>query len=113
MSEQPEVLVKFKVPDPEPEVYPYSCIKENGRPVILIRATNALAINSPKAKQLATKAQAHVPGYQNSGMEQLGGAYCIDTQSGEFLQNPPHVKEGEPLPAVMRYERKFRLNPTL
>jgi hypothetical protein len=113
MSEQPEVIIKFKVPDPEPEMYPVSCIREQGRPVLIVRATNALAINSPRAKQIASKSQAHVPGYQNNGIEPLGGAYCVDAESGEFLQNPPQVKEGSTLPATLRYERKFRLNPSL
>ena len=113
MSAQPEVIVSFKVPDPEPDLYPICCIREQGRPVIVVRAQNALMINSPQAKQAAAKAQIHVPGYQNNGIEPLGGAYCVDSTSGKFLPNPPMVKEGEALPASVRYERKFRLNPSL
>lgn len=115
MTAQPKVetIATFKVPDPEPAIYPISCVREQGRPVIIIRGRDALIINSPQAKQAAVRAQAHVPGYQNNGIEALGGAYCVDAESGEFLKNPPLVKEGQDLPASVRYERKFRLNPSL
>lgn len=112
-TQQTETIVKFKVPDPEPELYPLSCVRENGRPILIVRAKNALLINSPQAKQAAARAQVHVPGHQGNGLEPLGGAYCVDTDSGEFLAKPPHVKEGQALPTNLRYERKFRLNPSL
>ena len=108
-----ETIVTFKVPDPEPAVYPLSCVREQGRPVIIVRGTSAVIINSPQAKQAAVRAQAHVPGYQGNGIEALGGAYCVDSNTGGFVKNPPMTKEGEALPEHIRYERKFRLNPTL
>lgn len=113
MSAQTEEIVRFKVPDPEPDLYPVACVREQGRPVIIVRGKDALRINSPQAKQAAAKAQAHVPGYQNNGMEPMGGAYCIDANTGKFLSDPPMVKEGQALPDNVRYERKFRLNPTI
>lgn len=113
MGAQVDVIAKFKVPDPEPNLYPLMCVRENGRAVIVVRGRDAVTINSPQAKQAAAKAQAFVQGYQNNGIEPLGGAYCVDANSGEFMAHPPLVKEGQALPDTVRYERKFRLNPTL
>ena len=112
-SQQADVIVKFKVQDPEPDMYPLACVREQGRPVILVRAKNALMINSSQAKRAAATAQVHVPGHQNNGLEPMGGAYCVEAESGEFLASPPMIKEGEALPDNIRYERKFRLNPSL
>ena len=112
-AQQAEVIVRFKTPDPEPDMYPLACVREQGRPVLIVRAKNALLINSPQAKQAAAKAQVHVPGHQGNGLEPLGGAYCVDSETGQFLANPPMIKEGQALPDNVRYERKFRLNPSL
>lgn len=108
-----DTIATFKVPTPEPDLYPFCCVREQGRALILVRGKNAILINSPQAKQAASRAQAHIPGYQNNGIEPLGGAYCVDVTTGKFMTEMPKLKEGDPLPDNIRYERKFRLNNAL
>lgn len=108
------LVLEFPKVEPEGVIYAVRCILEQGRPMLIVRSRSAEVINSPKAKAVANTAKQQLAAYANNGIEPWGGAYVVDATTGVFLPNPPHVKEGEDASKLnIRYERKFRLNPTL
>lgn len=109
-----KVLKEFAVSSPEPEVYAHSVIEENGKPIIRVRGKSALMINSSMAKSAANAAKNTISGFSNYGLEQWGGAYIVDKETGDFMANPPHVKEGQDASVLpIRYEVKFKINATI
>lgn len=109
-----QVMQEFTVASPEPDIYAVRCISEQGRPIVIVRSKSAELINSPKAKSIADVAKRQISAYAGNGIEPLGGAYVVDATTGKFLPSPPFVKEGEDATKLnLRYERKFRLNPTI
>jgi hypothetical protein len=107
-------MIKDYVKQAGQNCYAHQCYQDDtGVIYITVRSHSALFINSEQAKRAAKQAQVTTPGYDQRGLEQWGGAYLFDLNTGKMNVEPIMMKEGESLPANLVYERKYRLNPAL